>query len=217
MLARLRILTARWLHLVSTAKVYLFKKRKRYAELWRTYRVHAQEAAQMRCARVRLSGRQGFLLQCLALSEWRKITLLGHMATSRCRTSRLMWLLTSADGVQIGDGILGRQDFLGTMHSSALVCRSRSVKLLWKRLGFEQWNAVMEDGRKEGRRRQALRHLHVKKMVCSMMLHWERCNLEASCGTQRQRLLFSRYGLICIPTCLLDMRIRSTALTKGIY
>lgn len=192
-------LTTRWSRLVSAAKTFLFKKRKRYAETFRMYRLHAQEAAQMRCARVHLSSRQAFLLRYLALREWRHVAVLGHLAISRCRTSRLMRLLTQG-GLEIGNGILGRQDLLGMVQSTSDMCAGRSVKLLWKRLGFAQWCAVIEDRRKEGRRRQTLRQMHVKKNICSMLQHWESCNLEASSGTQRQRLLFSRWDLICIST-----------------
>jgi hypothetical protein len=193
-------LTTRWSRLVSAAKTFLFKKRKRYAETFRMYRLHAQEAAQMRCARVHLSSRQGFLLRCLALREWRHVCVLCHLAISRCRASRLMRLLTQARGFEIGNGILGRQDMLGMVQSASDMCTGRSVKLLWKRLVFAQWCTVIKDSRKEGRRRQTLQQIHLKRIICCMLQHWESCNLEASSVTQRQRLLFSRWDLICIST-----------------
>ena len=206
-------LTTRWSRLVSAAKTFLFKKRKRYAETFRMYRLHSQEAAQMRCARVHLSIRQGFLLRCLALREWRHVAVLGHLAIFRCSASRLMRLLTQASGLEIGNSILGRQDMLGMVQSTSDMCTGRSVKLLWKRLGFAQWCAVIEDSRKEGRRRQILQQMHLKKIICSMLQHWESCNLEASSGDQRQRLLFSRWDLICtsirhfIKQCTWEVRL----------
>ena len=183
-------MVAKWIHLTSFAKDILVRQRRRDAQWWKSQRLHAQNSAQMRCARVHRNNTHGVVLLRLVLREWSYASLLSLTLTCKLFCSRMIGLVVNAEGTQICHRILGRQYLLNFMGKSIIAIDK--TKLVWKRAVWDQWCIVLVASRESSRKQQMVQHRHVKMMTSIVMQNWERFHIKKCKSTQQQRLLFSR-------------------------
>ncbi len=161
----------KWKRLSVFVKGLTFKKRKSYAQTWKSCRSMAQEAAVMRCSRVHFANFRGSVLLRLAFMDWIQAALSKHLKFLKCLVSSAVMCRRN----QIVDGI---RDLVGLQGN---VSTDNPAHFLCKRMVFVQWLAITAKLRRTRKKSRIVEHRTWKKILG--------CFLQCWCNVMRLRLL----------------------------